>query len=208
MAASGFWDRMANRYEKSPVSDEAAYQKKLEVTQTYFKPDMRVLEFGCGTGSTAIVHAPFVEHIIAIDFSDKMLAFARSKAKAVNIENIDFINSEIEQFEALHQVPEQGFDVIMGHSILHLLKNKQAAIEKVYNMLKPGGVFVSSTPCMGAGFLKFVLPIGHALGLLPLVRFFSVNELVQDINGAGFEIVHQWQPDGGSVVFIVAQKPV
>jgi len=204
MAAVNFWDRMANRYEKSPVSDEAAYQKKLEVTQTYLKPDMQVLEFGCGTGSTAIVHAPYVEHIIAIDFSDKMLEIARSKAKAVNIENIDFINSEIEQFEA----PEQGFDVILGHSILHLLKNKQVAIEKTYNMLKPGGVFVSSTACMGGGFLKYILPIGHALGLLPLVRFFSVDELVQDINGAGFEIVHQWQPEGSSAVFIVAQKPV
>jgi len=208
MSANGIWDRMANRYEKSPVSDEAAYQKKLQVTQTYFKPDMRVLEFGCGTGSTAIVHAPYVEHITAIDFSDKMLAIARSKAKVANVENIDFINSEIEQFEAPEHVSGQGYDVIMGHSILHLLKNKRVVIEKVYNMLKPGGVFVSSTPCMGASFLKFILPIGHALGLLPLVRFFSVDELVQDINGAGFEIVHQWQPEGDSPVFIVAQKPV
>jgi cyclopropane fatty-acyl-phospholipid synthase-like methyltransferase len=56
-----FWDRIAERYSKQPVADEAAYQKKLQVTREYFRPDMEVLEFGCGTGSTAIAHAPYVE---------------------------------------------------------------------------------------------------------------------------------------------------
>ena len=56
MATSArFWDRIAERYSKSPVADEAAYQKKLQVTREYFRPDMEVLEIGCGTGSTAIV---------------------------------------------------------------------------------------------------------------------------------------------------------
>ena len=55
---SRFWDRVAEGYAKKPVADEAAYQKKLQVTRDYFRPDMEVLEFGCGTGSTAIAHAP------------------------------------------------------------------------------------------------------------------------------------------------------
>ncbi len=29
-----FWDRHAKGYAKRPVADEAAYQRKLEVTQT------------------------------------------------------------------------------------------------------------------------------------------------------------------------------
>ena len=28
-----FWDKVADRYAKSPVKDEAAYQKKLSVTR-------------------------------------------------------------------------------------------------------------------------------------------------------------------------------
>ncbi len=58
-----FWDKIAERYSKRPIVDEAAYQKKLQVTREYFRPDMEVLEFGCGTGSTAITHAPYVKHI-------------------------------------------------------------------------------------------------------------------------------------------------
>lgn len=47
-----FWDRIAARYARKPVADEAAYQKKLAVTREYLRPDMEVLELGCGTGFT------------------------------------------------------------------------------------------------------------------------------------------------------------
>ena len=65
-----FWDKKAEGYAKSPVSDEETYQRKLSETQSFFTPDMQVLEFGCGTGTTAVHHAPHVLHIDAIDISD------------------------------------------------------------------------------------------------------------------------------------------
>ena len=74
---ASFWDRHAEGYSKRPIADDAAYQKKLKVTREYFQPDMEVLEFGCGTGSTAISHAPFVKHIRATDISSKMIEIAR-----------------------------------------------------------------------------------------------------------------------------------
>jgi len=41
----------------------------VKITQQYFQATWRVLEFGCGTGSTAIVHASHVDHILATDLS-------------------------------------------------------------------------------------------------------------------------------------------
>ena len=76
-----FWDRIANRYSRTPIADEATYQTKLRITQDHLRPDMDVLEFGCGTGSTALVHAPVVNRILAIDISSKMIGIARDKAK-------------------------------------------------------------------------------------------------------------------------------
>jgi len=198
------WDRFANRYAKSPVSDEEAYQKKLEITRQYLGPEMQVLEFGCGTGSTAIVHAPLVKHILAIDVSEKMLNFGREKSEAANIDNISFELSGIENFES----EGKKFDVIMGHSILHLLEDRDLVISKVFSLLKPGGVFISSTICMGDGYRieKLILPIGKFFGLLPLVQFFGVKDLETSIKSAGYEIIHQWQPNSDSAVFIVAKK--
>lgn len=202
--SSKFWDRIADRYSKKPVADEASYQKKLEVTRTYLRPDMEVLEFGCGTGSTAITHSPYVKHIRAIDISSKMLEIARGKAVLGGIENVTFEQATIEDVS----VPDHSLDVVLGLSILHLLDNKEEAIAKVHRMLKPGGVFVTSTACLGdtMKFFKVIAPVGTLLGLMPLLKVFTTDELVASLTAAGFEIDHQWQPGRGKAVFIVAKK--
>lgn len=202
MDRSFFWDKIAKRYSKQPVADEAAYQKKLQFTREYLQPDMEVLEFGCGTGSTAIAHAPYVKHIQAIDISSKMIEIAQGKADAKNIENVIFKQSGIDEFS----VSDQTFDAVMGHSILHLLDNKEKVIAKVHNMLKPGGIFVTSTACIGdtMKYFKVIAPIGKLFGLM--LKVFTAKELEDSLTDAGFEIVHQWQPGKGKSVFIVANK--
>jgi len=199
-----FWDRIAGRYARQPIADEASYQTKLQVTRSYFRPDMEVLEFGCGTGSTAISHAPHVRHIHAIDISSKMLDIARAKADAAGVTNVTFQRAAIDDFS----VPDGTYDVVLGLSILHLVENKEAVIARVYGMLKPGGVFVTSTACLGDSmkYLKFVAPIGRALGLMPLVRVFTATELEKSLTDAGFAIDHRWHPGKGKAVFIVAKK--
>ncbi|MDH3642886.1 MAG: class I SAM-dependent methyltransferase [Gammaproteobacteria bacterium] len=199
-----FWDRIAERYSRQPIGDEAAYQKKLEITRKYLRSDMKVLEIGCGTGSTAIAHAPFVKHIQAIDISAKMLEIARGRASAVPVSNVTFERSRIDQFSA----PAQSFDAVLGLSILHLLDNMEEVVAQVYRLLKPGGVFVTSTVCMGdtMKFLKVIAPIGRFLGLMPSVNVFTSKALLDGFAAAGFEIDYQWQPGEGNTMFIVAKK--
>lgn len=201
---SRFWDMIAKRYAKSPVADEAAYQKKLSITQEYLRPDMHVLEFGCGTGSTAIQHAPYVKRILAIDISNKMLNIAKARAQESGISNIDFEQGDI---DALYET-DRTYDVVMGMSVLHLLQDHDAALKTVHSLLKPGGIFISSTACLGgmSGIAKIALPIGHFLRLLPFVSFFSEDELLASLTNAGFQIEQQWQPAPGQALFIVATK--
>jgi len=178
--------------------------RKIQVTQTYLKPDMEVLELGCGTGSTALVHAPYVKHIQAIDISKKMIELAEAKAAAKNIYNVTFEQASIEE---LH-VAEDFLDVVLGLSILHLVESKEEVNKKVHKMLKPGGIFVTSTVCLGnhMKFFKLIGPIGKHLGLMPLVRVFTSNELEDSITRAGFQIDYKWQPGKNKAVFIIAKK--
>ena len=200
--SSRFWDNMAERYSRQPIADEAAYQKKLQITREHLEPDMEVLEFGCGTGSTAINHAPHVRRIHAIDISSKMIEIAQGKADAAQIENITFERSTIDELT----VPDQSLDAVLALSILHLLDNGEEAIAKVYRMLKPGGVFVSSTVCIGeiSKLLKIVAPMGKLLGLT--LKVFTSRELEDGLTDAGFTIDYQWRPGDGKSVFIVAKK--
>ena len=91
-----FWDKIAEKYAKRPVADQSAYERKLATTRRYLRADMEVLEFGCGTGATALHHAPFVKHIRATDISGKMIEIARSKAEAQGVTNVTFEQSDVE----------------------------------------------------------------------------------------------------------------
>ncbi len=201
---SRFWDRIAKKYARSPIKDEAAYQEKLAKTREYLTPASEVYEYGCGTGSTAIAHAPHAKHILATDVSAKMLEIARGRAAEAGVDNVTF------EWEAVDGAPDPSsrYDMVMAHSILHLLENRDAAIARSWRILKPGGVFVSSTACLsdGMSWFRYVAPLGRWLGLIPYVGFFSRQNLKDAITAAGFRIDHEWQPGKNKAVFIVAVK--
>ena len=165
-----FWNKMAEKYSQKPVPSQENYEKKLKLTRELLKKDMKVLEIGCGTGTTSLIHAPYVTKITSTDFSSKMIEIANEKAKSQNISNIEFKQESVEDMD----YPENEFDIIMAHSILHLVENKKAAIDKIFKALKPGGHFVTSTGCIG-GILKIFKPLwyfGFLLGKNALSWFF------------------------------------
>ncbi len=204
--AEKFWDKSAEKYSKSKISDPVSYQKKLAETQRLFRPSMRVLEFGCGTASTAIAHAPFVKHIDAIDIAENMLAIGRDKARSAGIDNITFTHGSLSDFNAANS----SVDVVLGMSVLQLLPDRESTLIEVERILKPGGYFVSSTACLGNSllrFIKLIAPIAKILGLMPEFFVLTEKELADEIAGAGFEIQQQWHHgSGGMTVFIIARK--
>jgi len=204
-SSAGFWDKIADKYSKQPIADEASYQRKLEMTQSYLKQDMEVVELGCGTGSTAIIHAPYVKHIRAIDISPRMIEIAQSKASSIGIQNITFETSTIEELK----IDQESVDVVLALSILHLVENRDSVVDKIYEMLKPGGIFVSSTICLNDDmkWLKLIAPLGKSIGLMPMVKFFTKSDLESGIKNQGFEIEHSWKPGKRKATFIVSRKP-
>jgi ubiquinone/menaquinone biosynthesis C-methylase UbiE len=189
----------------NPSQMKQAYREKLSRTRQYFGPECRVLEFGCGTGSTAISHAPYVGHIHATDISANMLAIAREKASAEGLSNISFERAVLRDLGS----KAASWDVILGMSVLHLVPDMARDIALAHTLLKPGGVFVSSSPCiadMSTPF-RFIAPLFRWLPFLPSVTVFSREELENSLEKIGFVIETSWQPGNNEAVFIVARKP-
>ncbi|QDY68777.1 class I SAM-dependent methyltransferase [Qingshengfaniella alkalisoli] len=203
--AARFWDRFAERYARSPVSDEETYQAKLAKTQALMRPEMEVFEFGCGTGSTALKHASHVAHIVSTDVSPKMIEIARLKATEQGIQNVTFRRQD---FDAMI-VDEGCFDMVLGLNILHLLPEWRQAIRTSFRMLRPGGYFVTSTACLrdSMAFLRPVVPLGRAVGLLPSVVFFTQDDYDRRLWEVGFEITESWLPGPRKALFTIARKP-
>ncbi|MFC1747599.1 class I SAM-dependent methyltransferase [Pseudomonadota bacterium] len=201
-----FWNRIAKFYSKKPVGDEQSYQKKLAETRKRLSREMNVLEFGCGTGSTALVHAPYVHHYQAIDVSPKMIEIAKNKLSATDIKNLDFKVAALEAYS----VASESLDAVLGLSILHLLNNREDVIHQIYTLLKPGGMFISSTPCLGdsMAYFRFISPIGSFLGLMPKVEVFTQQELKNSLEQAGFHIEYTFVPESSKeVCFLIVLKP-
>ena len=204
MNAGRFWDKRAEKYAQRPVADQETYNKKLEFTRSYFRNDSEVLEIGCGTGSTALAHAPYVKHILATDISLGMINIARDKAEASQVDNVSF---EVQAVVG-HDIKQSFYNVIMAHNLLHLLEDPQAAIAAVYRGLKQGGVFITSTACIGdmSWYFRIIAPVGHFLGLIPFVKVFTQAQLKQSFIDAGFIIEQEWLPKKNAAAFIVAKK--
>ncbi|MGB1477592.1 MAG: class I SAM-dependent methyltransferase [Marinobacter salsuginis] len=201
-----FWNRSAARYAQRPIADQNAYLRKIALTQKYLNPEMDVLEFGCGTGSTALIHAPRVRSYLATDASPRMIDIARKRKTEKSADNLRFVVATLDDMQ--HR--QQAFDAILGLNILHLLRDPEGAIQQVSSMLKPGGVFISNTACLQdtCPYLKPVAALARVLRLAPYVNFLSRARLERHLEHAGFQIDYRWVPETSKdVYFLIARKP-
>ena len=199
-----FWDRMANNYDRVEKKDEQTYIKIIEKTKMYLKISDIVLDYGCGTGLISNEIADNVKVIRAIDISSKMIEIAKRKADGRKIKNIDYAHSTI--FDERYK--RGSFDVILVFYILHLLEDPHKVMQRINELLKPGGLIISTTPCMGEKtFLSILLSLVSKIGLIPKIRSFKISELEDLIANVNFEIVEtECLNQSGQQYFIVAKK--
>ena len=198
-----FWDKVSVKYAKKAVPSEDIYQEKLKRTQKLFSKDSIIMEFGCGTGTTSLLHAPHVKEIIAYDYSSGMIDIANDSKKIQQISNVTF------EAKAVEEIPfhNETYDVIMAHSILHLTQNNEQIIKNVFNSLRPGGFFVSSSGCIKEmNFLiKKIIPFMTSIGKAPEITEFTADELIELHKKVGFKVYDVWKYKKGEL-FLIAQK--
>ncbi|MBI5961698.1 MAG: class I SAM-dependent methyltransferase [Chloroflexi bacterium] len=199
-----FWDRTAASYDQEEKKDEQTYIQIIEKTKKYLKMSDIVLDFGCGTGLIANEIADQVKAIHAIDSSSKMIELAKKKAAARSIENIDYAHATL--FDERYQ--GGSFDAILVFHVLHLLEDTHTVMQRINELLKPGGLIISVTPCMGEKRLtSTLLSLISKMGLVPTMRSFKSAELEDSIVSGGFDIVeNECLRQNTQEYFIVAKK--
>ena len=208
--AAKFWDKIAEKYAKSPIADEDAYTYTLERTRSYLSPNDNILEVGCGTGSTALLLAGDVRQITASDLSGNMIRIGSEKARDQGVSNVTFVSAEL--FDSA--IESRPYDAILALNFLHLLEDMPAAIRRINGLLKPGGTFISKTVCaLGSGMplkfrlIKMILPLMQLIGKAPYVNFMEIKDLEKIISAGGFKIIETGNyPASPPNRYIVAQK--
>ncbi len=204
MTPEGFWDGVATKYAERAIGNPEAYQTSLARVRSHLHQTDRMLELGCGTGGTARLLAPDVAEIVATDISDAMLEIAKARTTKESVDNVTYLRASPEE-----NLPQGPFDTVTAFNLVHLLKDRDGALARVHGALKPGGLFISKTPCMGGiyALLWPVIGVMRLFGKAPYLSFVTPSRLEASITHAGFEIIETGDyPKRPPSHFIVARK--
>ncbi|MBA8879251.1 class I SAM-dependent methyltransferase [Phyllobacterium myrsinacearum] len=183
-----FWDRSSRRYAVSKIADQTAYEHTLSRTRALLRPNDRVLELGCGTGTTALRLADVVKTYLATDISGAMITIAAEKVVANPIPSLAF---RIATAEGL--LPEdRPYNAVLGFNYLHLVRDLPGTLLRIHTLLATEGLFISKTPCVGEmnPLIRLaLLPAMRAIGMAPYAGIFRASDLAQLISAAGFDIL-------------------
>lgn len=189
--AERFWDRLARRWERPSLEPGQTDTTALAKTRPYLKPTDVVLDLGCAMGSVDLKLAGSVKAVHGIDISSRMIAAAMEAAEARGTPNVTFTQGTIHE----ESLAPRSFDVVLAFAILHLLDDAPSALRRIRELLKPGGLLISVTPCLKGKttlpvrVLMVLVRIAVALRIIPPVWRCTAGELVEAMDAAGLVVV-------------------
>jgi len=121
------WDMNSKRVQNAKgIAEYIIENIKLE-------PNMKVMDFGAGTGLLSYFIAPYVETIVAVDNSPSMLEVFKEKADEFECK------TEVLELDLSKDDLDEKFDGIISSMTIHHLEDTKELFQKLYNLLEGNG---------------------------------------------------------------------
>ena len=205
-----FWDKQAKRYDDSEKQFEPVYREIIARTKEYLNANDNVLDFGCATGTKTLKLVDGIKHIHGLDISGEMINEAIKKKNEANVKNVSFSQGTIFNDD----LEKASFEKVIAYAIIHLLEDSEMVIQRIHELLKPGGLFISTTACFKDKMafknrLEFTTYlIMKRVGIFPLhLNMFKTSDMEDLIMSQNFNIIMAEKLfNGMTISFIVAEK--
>lgn len=137
-----FWNSRAGLGQWAGTRDVTAKQLEIEAIASYVRDGMRVLDFGCGNGITAMELARRYDvNVTGIDFAEQMVAAATELAQGQELKGVvRFQTGNVED-----PAPLGKFDVIYTERVLINLPDwpaQRQALARILDLLGDGGLYL------------------------------------------------------------------
>lgn len=176
-------ERAASVADDVEVNIMDVFQRELEYDYVcrHLRPEMQVLEVGCGNGYSTARFRPLVRHIVAFDYSEEMIERARDRFGETNNR---FIHDNVLAPEHL----DGPYDAVLCVRVLINLRDlseQKLALRNLAPLVKPGGLFI-----LVEGFTEGFEALSRLRSRVQLpaieparINFYSsLAELLPDIN--------------------------
>lgn len=193
-AIAASYDRWSGSYD---TDQNATRDLDAHIVRTADLPvtGAAVLELGCGTGKNTSWLAEQARSVVAMDFSDGMLARARARVDAAHV---GFLRHDITQPWPL---PDAAFDVVVGNLVLEHVASLASVFLEAARVLRPGGTLFC---CELHPFRQWRGGQAHfseaETGALVQIPAFvhAASDYVNDGIAAGLTLAHlgEWIEDG------------
>ena len=131
-----YFNQIAGRFDRSygpGRSWEAFGQMLLRLI-----PSLVVADLGAGEGLVSELLARRAKKVIAVDNSEKIVAFGASKAKRNGLKNLEFRLGDLEA----PPIQPQSVELVILSQALHHARHPEVAIAAAHRILRPGGQIV------------------------------------------------------------------
>lgn len=133
-----------------------------------------VLEAGCGEGYGADLIADVARKVIGIDYDEATVAHVRARYPRVDIRHGNLAELPL---------PDGVVDIVVNFQVIEHLWDQAQFVAECYRVLRPGGVFLVSTPN------RITFSPGRDAPLNPFhTRELNAAELTELLEDAGFQI--------------------
>ena len=131
------FDAAAKTWDENPGRVKMAQDVARAIRETVqLKPDMDVLDFGCGTGLLTLRLQPSVRSITGVDSSQGMLDILGAKIRKQGLKNVKTRFVDLDRGGVL----DGQYDLVVSSMTLHHIPEIQPLIDRFATILKPHGI--------------------------------------------------------------------
>ncbi len=148
-AEKKFFNRFGTHIDYD-VFDERGYKRLVYEFLKYLKPlqkekeRLKIIDFGCGTGSFTGKFLNCGFELYGVDISEKCISYARKKYPDISFEVGDIEHTKWQ---------DGSFDVVFLTGVLHHFSDFSEAVKECYRILKKEGIILGYDPHRGNPFM-------------------------------------------------------
>lgn len=148
-----FWTKRSDEFNENRVKDLKGEKKDIwkNIITDVVKSGkgLKALDIGSGPGFLSSILWELGFDVTGIDYSEKMVKYAKKNAKMLGYEDIEYLQMDAQNLE----FKDETFDFIISRNVTWTLPNPEKAYREWSRVLKKDGIMLNFDGNYGTGYI-------------------------------------------------------